>query len=261
MSISVDGILLSKSGLVRESTNPISYEAFRVALDVAVAAVLLVIAAPVMLLTAVLIKLTSRGPVFYSQTRMGLNGKLYAIYKLRTMRHNCEKESGARWSTKGDNRITPIGKFLRLSHLDELPQLWNVLKGDMSLVGPRPERPEFLPTLEAALPDYCERLRVRPGVTGLAQVQLPPDSDIDSVRRKLAHDLYYVDHAGLLLDLKILIATAFHVVKFPVRPMRAVLNLPGGDAVEVGYESRNSVADTVETPVLTRGRIGLVACG
>src|SRR5207253_4196733 len=142
-------------------------------------------------------------PVFYSQIRLGRGGKPFAIYKIRTMTHNCEKVSGAQWSTPGDARITPVGRFLRKTHLDELPQLWNVLRADMSLVGPRPERPEFVPKLEHALPRYRDRLAVRPGVSGLAQVQLPPDTDLASVRRKLAHDLFYVERMSFWLDLRI----------------------------------------------------------
>ena len=142
------------------------------------AAVIFILATPILLLIALAVKLTSRGPVLYSQTRVGKNGKLFTLYKVRSMAHDCEKTSGVRWSTPGDARITPIGAFLRKTHLDELPQLWNVLSGDMCLVGPRPERPEFTPALERAIPHYRDRLSVRPGVTGLAQVQLPADTDM-----------------------------------------------------------------------------------
>src|SRR5207249_2052434 len=119
--------------------------------------------------------------------------------------------SGPRWSTAGDPRVTPLGRILRKTHIDELPQLWNVLRGDMSLVGPRPERPEFIPQLQQAIPHYRDRLLVRPGLTGLAQVQLPPDTDLGSVRIKLAYDLYYVRRRGPWLDCRILFGTAFHV--------------------------------------------------
>src|SRR5439155_12868491 len=122
----------------------------------------------VTLLSMLLVKLTSRGPALYTQTRLGRNGRPFTIYKLRTMQHRCESLTGARWSTPGDPRITPVGRFLRKTHLDELPQLWNVLRGDMALVGPRPERPEFVPQLEQAVPHYRDRLLVRPGVSGLA---------------------------------------------------------------------------------------------
>jgi lipopolysaccharide/colanic/teichoic acid biosynthesis glycosyltransferase len=131
------------------------------------------------------------------------------------MTHNCEARGGARWCLPGDPRVTAVGRLLRATHLDELPQLWNILKGDMSLVGPRPERPEFVVQLEKVLPQYRERLRVRPGVTGLAQVQLPPDIDVESVRRKLACDLAYVRHLGLWLDLCLLALTALHLTGVP----------------------------------------------
>src|SRR5207248_4660391 len=138
-----------------------------------------------------LVKLTSPGPMLYTQTRLGRRGRPFTIYKIRTMLHDCESLTGPQWSTPGDTRITRVGRWLRRTHIDELPQLWNVLRGDMSLVGPRPERPEFIPELENAIPFYRDRLLVRPGITGLAQVQLPPDTDMDSVRRQLAHDIYY----------------------------------------------------------------------
>jgi lipopolysaccharide/colanic/teichoic acid biosynthesis glycosyltransferase len=195
-------------------------------LDVVLAGVLLVAAAPVMLVVALLVKLTSRGPVIYSQTRLGLDGRPFRIYKFRTMWHNCEHHSGPRWSSTGDPRVTPLGRFLRATHLDELPQLVNVLRRDMSLVGPRPERPEFVPHLEEAIPGYRARLRVRPGVTGLAQVQLPPDSDLTSVRHKLVCDLYYIDHGGLFLDVRLMICTALAVVGVPFDWLRALLRIP-----------------------------------
>ncbi len=129
-----------------------------------------------------------------------------------------------------------MGRFLRASHIDELPQLWNVVRGDMSLIGPRPERPEFLPSLEEALPFYRCRLMVRPGLSGLAQVQLPPDSDMASVRRKLAHDLHYVRNHNFIMDMQLLVATVCHLSKVPVAWMWTVLQLPGGRMVEHDYE-------------------------
>jgi lipopolysaccharide/colanic/teichoic acid biosynthesis glycosyltransferase len=214
------------------------YPAAKVALEFAFAVLLLLAASPLILLAALLVKLTSRGPVFYSQIRLGLNGKPFRIYKLRTMAHNCERESGARWATANDPRITPAGKFLRATHLDELPQLWNVLKGEMSLVGPRPERPEFVPNLEEAIPYYRDRLAVRPGVTGLAQVQLPADTDISSVRRKLAYDLYYIRQMGFWLDLRLIVSTALHVFGVPYSALGALFRLPGQQRVESAYQER-----------------------
>jgi lipopolysaccharide/colanic/teichoic acid biosynthesis glycosyltransferase len=188
---------------------------------------LLALTSPVILAAALVVRLTSRGPAFYSQTRLGRGGRPYRIWKLRTMYHNCEKLSGARWASARDPRITRAGRVLRKTHLDELPQLWNVLWGDMSLVGPRPERPEFVPELERAVPGYSERLRVRPGMTGLAQIQLPADTDLDSVRRKLTCDLYYVRRQGLLLDLQILLGTAGYLLGVPFGWMRRYLGIPG----------------------------------
>ena len=211
------------------------YSAVKTAMDWVLALVMLVVAAPLILLSACLVKLTSRGTILYSQVRLGRDGTPFRIYKIRTMYQDCEKQSGAQWSTPGDARITPIGRFLRKTHLDELPQLWNVLRGDMGLVGPRPERPEFVPRLEQALPRYRDRLAIRPGLSGLAQVQLPPDTDLDSVRRKLAHDLYYVHHVGFWLDVRILIGTALNVIGISYAISRRFLALPGGDLVEGAY--------------------------
>jgi lipopolysaccharide/colanic/teichoic acid biosynthesis glycosyltransferase len=142
------------------------------------------------------------------------------------MMHKCESLTGPRWAIPGDPRVTWLGQFLRRGHLDELPQLLNVIRGDMSLIGPRPERPEFFPELEEALPTYRDRLRVRPGVTGLAQVQLPADTDLGCVRRKLAYDLYYIQNVSPLLDLKILGCTALYACGFSARWMRPVLGVP-----------------------------------
>ncbi len=211
------------------------YVSAKGAVEFVVACGLLILAAPFIGVAAVLVKLTSRGPVFYSQIRLGLNGRPYRIYKVRTMAHDCEKHSGPRWSTAGDPRITPVGRFLRKTHLDELPQLWNVLRGDMSLVGPRPERPEFATQLGKAIPGYLERLQVRPGITGLAQIQLPPDTDLESVRRKLTRDLYYVQHLGLWLDTQILCCTVTHVLGIPFWVLGKVLGVPGGATIERAY--------------------------
>jgi lipopolysaccharide/colanic/teichoic acid biosynthesis glycosyltransferase len=214
-----------------------SYGIAKFASDFCFALVLLLLTAPLMLIAALAVKVNTRGPVFYSQMRLGRGGHPYKIYKIRTMFHNCESISGARWSTAGDPRITAVGRFLRRTHIDELPQLWNVLRGDMSLVGPRPERPEFVPQLAQAIPGYRERLLVRPGVTGLAQVQLPPDTDLGSVRRKLAFDLYYIQNASLLLDARLVLATAFHAVGMPYALTCKVFFLPTGTMIENAYES------------------------
>jgi lipopolysaccharide/colanic/teichoic acid biosynthesis glycosyltransferase len=191
------------------------YVAGKVVLDFLLALALVPVVLPILLLTALIVKWTSRGPVFYSQVRLGRNGRPFAIYKVRTMYHDCEGASGACWSQPGDPRVTPVGRLLRVTHVDELPQLWNILRGEMSLVGPRPERPEFVPALERAIPNYRGRLLVRPGLTGLAQVQLPPDADLAGVRRKVAYDLYYVRHFSCWLDVRILLCTVFHVFGIP----------------------------------------------
>jgi lipopolysaccharide/colanic/teichoic acid biosynthesis glycosyltransferase len=216
------------------------YRSLKMPAEFAVAFLLLVVTAPLILLSAVLVKLTSRGPVFYSQLRLGRFGRPYRIYKIRTMVHNCESSSGARWSTPEDPRVTRLGRFLRRTHIDELPQLWNVLRGEMGLIGPRPERPEFVPALEQAIPHYSDRLLVRPGVTGLAQVQLPPDTDLKSVRRKLAYDLYYVRQFGFWLDLRILICTVFHVAGIPYSMLRELFRMPSRYEVERAYRRLGS---------------------
>ena len=165
------------------------------------------------------------------------------------MIHNCESLTGPRWSMPGDPRVTWFGWFLRVTHLDELPQLLNVLRGDMSLIGPRPERPEFIPELERALPAYGQRLTVRPGVTGLAQVQLPADTDLSSVRRKLAHDLYYVRHVNPLLDLRLLVCTAFYAVGVPFSFLSRLLGVPRSGVIERAMQS------VLTEPATVRARI------
>lgn len=188
------------------------YLPIRRVLDFSLAFVLTVIATPIVLLAALAVKLTSRGPAFYTQIRTGKGGQPFTIFKIRTMIDKCESLTGPRWTIPGDPRITPLGWLLRKTHIDELPQLLNVLLGQMSLIGPRPERPEFVAELSRKLPDYDARHEVLPGITGLAQVQLPPDTDLDSVRRKLVCDRYFIEHLGLGLDLRILIATGLHML-------------------------------------------------
>ncbi len=191
------------------------YEVVKAACDRVAALVLLVLTAPMMLAIMALVRLTSSGPALYSQVRLGKGGRPFRIWKMRTMTHDCERHSGICWATRGDPRVTPLGRVLRATHLDELPQLWNILRGDMSLIGPRPERPEFATKLEKVIPHYRDRLLVRPGVTGLAQVQLPPDCDVDGVRRKVACDLAYIRHLSFGLDLRIMALTVFHVFGLP----------------------------------------------
>jgi lipopolysaccharide/colanic/teichoic acid biosynthesis glycosyltransferase len=208
------------------------YLPLKTAIDFVMAAVLLVLTGPVILLTALLVRATSRGPAFYTQTRVGRDGRLFTIFKLRTMVHNCESLTGPRWSIPGDPRITWLGHFLRQTHLDELPQLFNVLRGEMSLIGPRPERPEFTAKLERALPAYPERLRVRPGVTGLAQVHLPGDTSLASVRLKLAHDLFYIQQLNPGLELRILFCTLLRVLGVSYESIRKLSGVPSERIIE-----------------------------
>jgi lipopolysaccharide/colanic/teichoic acid biosynthesis glycosyltransferase len=229
------------------------------AIDLFVALLLLVPVAPVVLLAVLLVKLTSRGPAFYSQTRLGRDGRPYRIYKIRTMYPNCESLTGPRWATPDDPRITPVGRFLRDTHLDEFPQLWNVLLGDMSLVGPRPERPEFVPVLERAISGYRDRLRVRPGIARLAQTHLPADTDLESVRRKLVYDLYYVRHASLWLDLRIMLCTGGRLLGIPFPVSARLLGLPGGEAVEEDPRPPQAPPPASAADDLTAGPDGLPA--
>jgi sugar transferase (PEP-CTERM system associated) len=182
-------------------------------LDIVVATLGLSIAGPIMLLVALAVKATSRGPVLYHQQRVGLGGRIFTVHKFRSMRHNAEALTGPVWASKtGDPRITPLGRFLRRSRLDELPQLWNVLCGEMSFVGPRPERPEFVSGLTAEIPYYGQRHVVRPGLTGWAQVRYSYGASKEDALEKLQYDLYYIKNLSLALDLLIIVETIKTVV-------------------------------------------------
>ncbi len=214
------------------------------AIDVLSAVVALTCFAVILPLIALIIRLDSRGPIFYSQQRVGINrrtgdrrrdasrtpeverrsarrardrrkvvaqGELFTIYKLRTMRADAESD-GARWASKADARITRIGSILRKTRLDEVPQFWNVLRGEMSLVGPRPERPPFIEVLSNEVPGYVDRLRFKPGITGLSQVELGYDTDVESVRNKVETDVRYITEFGLRRDLMIILRTVRVVV-------------------------------------------------
>jgi exopolysaccharide biosynthesis polyprenyl glycosylphosphotransferase len=164
---------------------------------------------PLMLLTAIAVRLTSKGPVFYRQRRVGVNGHTFTLYKFRSMYADAEARTGAVWASKDDPRITPLGKWLRRLRLDELPQFWNVVKGDMVIVGPRPERPEFVDVLAQQIPYYRQRLAVKPGITGWAQINHKyGDTQLDAMI-KLEYDLYYIKHVAPALDFYII----FHTVK------------------------------------------------
>ncbi|MEG3438739.1 sugar transferase [Pannus brasiliensis CCIBt3594] len=174
--------------------------------DIVVSSFLCLLISPIAAITALAIKLDSPGPVFYSQIRTGLNGQKFKVHKFRSMRQDAEK-SGARWASTTDSRITRVGKFIRLTRVDELPQFWNVLKGEMSLIGPRPERPEFDSELRQEIPYYDIRYLVKPGITGWAQVRYPYGASVEDAYQKVAYDLYYIKHYSLLLDVAIVLKT------------------------------------------------------
>jgi sugar transferase (PEP-CTERM system associated) len=183
------------------------------ALDVAIAIVGLVLAFPLMALVAAAVKLTSPGHALYHQKRVGQHGRIFTVHKFRSMRQDAEAQTGAVWAAKsGDPRVTPIGGLLRRARLDELPQLWNVLIGDMSFVGPRPERPEFVSELTEQIPYYGQRHIVRPGLTGWAQVRYTYGATKEDALQKLQYDLYYIKNLSIALDLFIILATVKTVV-------------------------------------------------
>ena len=176
-------------------------------LDVIISIITLVCAMPVLVIVIFIIKFTSPGSIFYTQIRVGRKGGYFNLYKFRTMFENSEQESGPVWAEVDDPRITPMGHFLRKFRLDEIPQLLNVLTGDMSIVGPRPERPFFVEKLEKKFPFYSRRLCLRPGITGWAQVVGDYDTSLENVEDKLKHDFYYIENISMLLDLKIMFMT------------------------------------------------------
>jgi len=186
-------------------------EATKRFIDVVVSGIVLIAGFPLWLLIAILIRLDSRGPVLYKQERVGRDGKRFSIVKFRSMQHDAER-AGPRWAGKKDPRVTGVGRILRQLHLDEVPQMFNVLKGEMSLIGPRPERPMFVEELSHEIPLYTRRLKVRPGVTGWAQVKHKYDETIDDVRRKVQYDLYYIENMSLRMDFKIILSTISHML-------------------------------------------------
>lgn len=175
--------------------------------DIAISLIILIITLPLNIFVSILIKIDSRGPVFFKQDRIGMNNKVFKIYKFRSMFEDAEKHTGPVWSKKDDPRVTNIGKIIRQLRIDEIPQFYNVLKGEMSLVGPRPERPFFVELLSEQLPYYKRRLKVRPGITGWAQVKHKYDESIEDVKVKLRYDLFYIENMSLRMDLKILART------------------------------------------------------
>jgi sugar transferase (PEP-CTERM system associated) len=188
--------------------------ALKRAFDVVVSLVMLTATLPVTLLCALAIKFDSPGPVFYRQTRVGLDGTPFDVLKFRSMRVDAEKDGRPRWASQADDRITRVGRFVRQTRIDELPQIINVLKGEMSFVGPRPERPFFVAELAEKIPFYNERHRVKPGITGWAQINYPYGASEEDARAKLSYDLYYIKNGSLFLDLVILFQTV-RVVLWP----------------------------------------------
>ena len=189
-----------------------SLEAAKRAMDIMMSLIGIVLTAPIMLMVAALVRMTSPGPVVYQQQRVGKNGRVFTLYKFRSMRNDAEKHTGAVWATAGDTRVTPIGRFLRKARLDELPQFWNVLRGDMSFVGPRPERPEFVNELTRQIPFYGERHTVRPGLTGWAQVTFRYGATVEDSMEKLQCDLFYIKNLSIALDLFVILKTIQTVV-------------------------------------------------
>jgi sugar transferase (PEP-CTERM system associated) len=195
--------LVFSSGFRRTPATRLVKRAF----DIGIAAAMFVLALPVMAIVALAVKATSSGPVLYRQQRVGEGGRVFEIYKFRSMRADAEAATGAVWARPDDPRVTPVGRLLRRSRLDELPQLWNVLRGDMSFVGPRPERPEFVARLTEEIPFYGVRHFVRPGLTGWAQVRYAYGASVEDALEKLQYDLFYIKHLSLALDLYILFET------------------------------------------------------
>ena len=187
-------------------------EAAKRSIDITVACVGLGLTLPVMALVALVVRLTSPGPVLYHQRRVGQHGRVFTLHKFRSMRADAEKHTGAVWATEGDTRVTPIGRFLRKARLDELPQFWNVLHGDMSFVGPRPERPEFVRELTNQIPFYGQRHVVRPGLTGWAQVRFRYGATVEDSMEKLQCDLFYIKNLSIALDLFIILKTIQTIV-------------------------------------------------
>ena len=188
------------------------YRAFKRCGEFLIATISLVLISPLFLIIAVLIKIDSEGPVFFRQERVGHKGKIFEMWKFRTMRNKAEGETGPVWAEEEDPRVTRLGRFLRKSHLDELPQLINVFKGQMSLIGPRPERPVFVDMIADNIPQFYQRLYIRPGITGLAQSRYPYGASLKDAKRKLKYDLLYIERMCWLLDFRVMLWTTKRVL-------------------------------------------------
>jgi len=181
--------------------------------DVILSIIGILICLPIWILISLLVKLDSKGPVLYYQSRSGKNGKLFNIIKFRSMISNAESDTGPIWAGSEDSRITKIGSFLRRFHIDETPQLINIMMGEMSIIGPRPERPYFIKKLKKTYPFYNRRLKIRPGVTGWSQINQPFDTDVKDVHQKLKYDFYYIENLSYRLDVHILFRTLWVVLR------------------------------------------------
>jgi exopolysaccharide biosynthesis polyprenyl glycosylphosphotransferase len=181
--------------------------------DMLLAMTVLILFSPFYLFIALLVRMSSSGKILYKQVRVGLNGETFILIKFRTMYDNSEKITGPVWAEEDDPRITPLGKILRKYHFDEIPQLINVLQGNMSIIGPRPERPKIIEELMRDIPYYSRRLKVKPGITGWAQIMGVYDRSVDDVHNKLKHDFYYIENMSILLDLKIIFMTLWAVLR------------------------------------------------
>ena len=188
------------------------FNQFKRLFDIAFASLSLILISPLFLIIAILIKFDSSGPVFFRQKRIGKDGRIFKMWKFRTMRKNAEMETGPVWADEGDPRVTNLGYFLRSCHLDEIPQLINVFKGEMSVIGPRPERPEFVKIIDGHVVDFDQRLNVRPGITGLAQVRYRYGASIKDAARKLKYDLLYIKRMCWALDFQIIVWTIGRVL-------------------------------------------------
>jgi exopolysaccharide biosynthesis polyprenyl glycosylphosphotransferase len=196
--------LLIYSGGLGQRRNAMFYQTVS---NLVIGTVGLVIASPLILLTALAVRLTSSGPILYQQVRVGMDGVPFTLYKFRSMRTNAEIDTGAVWASQDDPRVTPVGRLIRKIRFDELPQLVNVLKGEMAIVGPRPERPEFVKTLSEAIPYYQQRLSVRPGITGWAQINYKYGDSLEDTMVKLEYDLYYIKNMSFSMDTFIILHT------------------------------------------------------
>jgi sugar transferase (PEP-CTERM system associated) len=221
-------------------------------IDLLFAAFGVCVSLPLMGLVAVLIKLDSSGPILFSQERVGKGGKVFTLRKFRTMVADAEKDTGPVWAQTSDPRVTPLGKILRRTGMDELPQLFNVLKGDMSFVGPRPERPHFVADLERQIPYYRQRLAVQPGITGWAQVRYGYGATLADAIEKLQYDLYYIKNMSVFLDLLTILSTIHKVVFAKVAVQTPAIDVPAGSSLATNV----ALPSFAEAPTVSVSALG-----